>query len=88
MKTNLTEQEVLAGTWQKRSIHALWKKGQAKQTCKDVVRLCREKIRRAKLELNLGTTIKDDKNVCVITSTVKGGLRKISSFIGCRGKEL
>lgn len=66
---------------QKRSIHALWKKEQAKETCKDVVRLCREKIRRT----NLGTTIKDDKNVYAITSAVEGGIRKISSFTGCRG---
>lgn len=38
------------------------KKGQANQKAyKDVVRLCREKIRRAKLELNLATDIKDDE---------------------------
>ena len=47
----------------KRRLYDLWKKGQATQEdYKDVVRLCREKIRRAKaqLELNLATTIKDN----------------------------
>ncbi|KAF1590602.1 UNVERIFIED_CONTAM: hypothetical protein FQV16_0005669, partial [Eudyptes robustus] len=48
----------------KRRVHDLWNKGQATQhDYKDVVRLCREKIRRAKaqLELNLATAIKDNK---------------------------
>ncbi|KAK4826428.1 LOW QUALITY PROTEIN: hypothetical protein QYF61_008961 [Mycteria americana] len=45
----------------KRRVHDLWKKGQATQEdYKDVVRLCREKIRRAKawLEINLATAKK------------------------------
>ncbi|GAB0209753.1 hypothetical protein GRJ2_003441000 [Grus japonensis] len=49
---------------EKRRVYGLWKKGQATQgDYKDVVRLCREKIRRAKaqLELNLATVIKDNK---------------------------
>ena len=48
----------------KRRIYDLWKKGQATQEdYKDVVRLCREKIRRTKaqLELNLATAAKDNK---------------------------
>ncbi|KAK4818458.1 hypothetical protein QYF61_013664 [Mycteria americana] len=48
----------------KRRVHDLWKKGQAtREDYKDVVRLCREKIRSAKaqLELSLATTIKDNK---------------------------
>ncbi|GAB0186782.1 hypothetical protein GRJ2_001143500 [Grus japonensis] len=48
----------------KKRTYDLWKKGQASQEdYKDVVRLCREKIRRAKvqLELNLATVIKDNK---------------------------
>ncbi|KAK4828384.1 hypothetical protein QYF61_026122 [Mycteria americana] len=48
----------------KRRVYDLWKKGQATQKdYKDVVRLCRQKIRRAKaqLELNLTTAIKDNK---------------------------
>ena len=48
----------------KRRVYDLWKKGQATQEdYKDVVRLCREKIRRAKaqLELNLATAVKDNK---------------------------
>ncbi|GAB0181668.1 hypothetical protein GRJ2_000632100 [Grus japonensis] len=45
----------------KRRVYGLWEKGQAPQEdCKDVVRLHREKMRRAKvqLELNLATTVK------------------------------
>ncbi|KAK4826721.1 hypothetical protein QYF61_010974 [Mycteria americana] len=48
----------------KRRVDDLWKKGQATQEdYKGVARLCREKIRRAKaeLELNLATAIKDNK---------------------------
>ncbi|KAK4830698.1 LOW QUALITY PROTEIN: hypothetical protein QYF61_012867 [Mycteria americana] len=48
----------------KRRVYNLWKKGEATQEdYKDVVRLCREKIRRAKaqLDLNLATAIKDNK---------------------------
>ena len=48
----------------KRSVYDIWNKGQATQEdCKDVVRLYREKIRRAKaqLELNLATAVKDNK---------------------------
>ncbi|KAK4821440.1 hypothetical protein QYF61_020023 [Mycteria americana] len=48
----------------KRRVYDLWKKGQATQEdYKDVMRLCREKIRRAKdqLELNLATAVKDNK---------------------------
>ncbi|KAK4829944.1 hypothetical protein QYF61_007667 [Mycteria americana] len=48
----------------KRRVYNLWKKGQASQEdYKGVARLCREKIRRAKaeLELNLTTAIKDKK---------------------------
>ncbi|KAK4826152.1 hypothetical protein QYF61_005725 [Mycteria americana] len=48
----------------KRRVYDLWKKGQATQEdYKAVVRLCREKIRRAKaqLELNLATAIKNNK---------------------------
>jgi len=42
----------------------LWKKGQAPhQDYRDVMRLCREKIRRAEaqLEINLATAVKDNK---------------------------
>ncbi|KAK4817263.1 hypothetical protein QYF61_006462 [Mycteria americana] len=49
----------------KRRVYDLWKKGQATQEdYKGVARLCREKIRRAKaeLELNLAAAIKDNKN--------------------------
>ncbi|KAK4823211.1 hypothetical protein QYF61_027358 [Mycteria americana] len=48
----------------KRRVYDLWKKGRATQEdYKGVARLCREKIRRAKaeLELNLAAAIKDNK---------------------------
>ncbi|KAK4815560.1 hypothetical protein QYF61_004077 [Mycteria americana] len=48
----------------KRRVYDLWKKGQATQEdYKGVARLCREKIRRAKteLELNLAAAVKDNK---------------------------
>ncbi|KAK4832459.1 hypothetical protein QYF61_023506 [Mycteria americana] len=48
----------------KRRVYDLWKKGQASQEdYKGVARLCREKIRRAKaeLELNLAAAVKDNK---------------------------
>ncbi|KAK4815488.1 LOW QUALITY PROTEIN: hypothetical protein QYF61_003024 [Mycteria americana] len=62
-KTSLAEQRTLAGIQGKtKRVYDLWKKGQATQKdYKDVVRLCREKIKRpkARLELNLATaTIK------------------------------
>ncbi|KAF1534966.1 hypothetical protein FQV19_0007934, partial [Eudyptula minor] len=47
-----------------KKIYDLWKTGQATQEdYKDVMKLCREKIRRAKahLELNLATAVKDNK---------------------------
>ncbi|KAK4815431.1 hypothetical protein QYF61_002646 [Mycteria americana] len=49
----------------KRRVYDLWKKGQATQEdYKGVARLCREKTRRAKaeLELSLAAAIKDNKN--------------------------
>ncbi|KAK4815667.1 hypothetical protein QYF61_005413 [Mycteria americana] len=52
----------LAG--KKKRVYNLWKKGQATQEdYKDIMRLCREKIRRAKaqLERNLATAVKDNK---------------------------
>ncbi|KAK4827614.1 LOW QUALITY PROTEIN: hypothetical protein QYF61_019539 [Mycteria americana] len=48
----------------KRKVYDLWKKGRATQEdYKGVARLCREKIRRAKaeLELNLAAAVKDNK---------------------------
>ncbi|KAK4823577.1 LOW QUALITY PROTEIN: hypothetical protein QYF61_003581 [Mycteria americana] len=48
----------------KRRVYGLWKKGRATQEdYKGVARLCREKIRRAKaeLELNLAVAVKDNK---------------------------
>ncbi|KAK4830772.1 hypothetical protein QYF61_013261 [Mycteria americana] len=49
----------------KRRVYDLWKKGRATQEgYKGVARLCREKIRRAKaeLELSLAAAVKDNKN--------------------------
>ena len=49
---------------EKKRVYNLWKRGQATQEdYKDVARLCRDKIRKAKthLELNLATAVKDNK---------------------------
>ncbi|KAK4831824.1 hypothetical protein QYF61_019347 [Mycteria americana] len=49
----------------KRRVYGLWRKGQTSQEdYKGVARLCREKIRRAKaeLELSLAAAVKDNKN--------------------------
>ena len=51
---------------EKKRVYDLWKKGQATQEdYMDVMRLCREEIRRAKsqLELNLATAVKDNKKM-------------------------
>lgn len=51
-------------------VEDLWKKGKTTQEdCKDVMMLCREKIRRdtAQLELNLTTAIKTIKNIFINT---------------------
>ena len=61
---SLPEQRALVGTQEKRRVYKIWKKGQATQEDnKDVVKLCREKIRRTKaqLELDLATIIKNNK---------------------------
>ena len=49
---------------EKKEVYNLWKRGWATQEdYKDVARLCRDKIRKAKahLELNLATAVKDNK---------------------------
>jgi len=60
-KTILAEQRSLSGTQENRH---LWKKGQATQAdYKDVVRLCREKMTSAKVQLgfHLASAVKDNK---------------------------
>ncbi|KAK4810710.1 LOW QUALITY PROTEIN: hypothetical protein QYF61_007684, partial [Mycteria americana] len=59
-----SDHEMIEFLIRKRGVYDLWKKGQATQEdYKGVARLCREKIRRAKaeLELNLAAAIKDNK---------------------------
>ena len=59
----LVTQPFLGG---KKRVYNLWKKGRATQEdYKDVMRLCREKIRRAKAqqEINLATAVKDNKKM-------------------------
>jgi len=55
---------------------------------KDVVRLCRENIRRAKAELalNPATAVKDNKNISINTLTTKRGLRRISILYWAHGE--
>lgn len=47
---------------------------------KDIVRSCRKKIREAKaqLDINLATSIKDNKNIYINTLMAKGGSREMS----------
>ncbi|KAK4832555.1 LOW QUALITY PROTEIN: hypothetical protein QYF61_024055 [Mycteria americana] len=73
----------------KRRVYDLWKKGQTtREDYKDVVRLCREKIRRAKaqLELNVATAVKDNKTVSIKPLATKGGPRRISILYWMRGE--
>ncbi|KAF1544809.1 hypothetical protein FQV19_0013932, partial [Eudyptula minor] len=56
--------KLLLGLRKKRRVYCLWKKGQATQEeYRDLVRSCREEMRKAKaqLEHNLAAVIKDDK---------------------------
>lgn len=49
---------------EKRGVYDLWEKGKATQEdSKDIMRLCREKIRRSKAQqkFNLATAVKDIK---------------------------
>jgi len=55
--------EILLGLRKKRRVYLSWKRGQATQEAyRDLVRSCREKIRKAKaqLELSLATAVRDD----------------------------
>ncbi len=73
---------------EKKRVYGLWKKGQATQEdYKDVVRLCREKIRRAKaqLELNLATVIKDNKNVSLAKK--RRPKENLHPFLDARGEK-
>jgi len=61
---SLAEQRTLSRTQEKRRVYVLWKKGQATQEdYKNIMRLCREKIRRTKaqLEFSLATAMKGKK---------------------------
>ncbi|KAK4807040.1 hypothetical protein QYF61_018381 [Mycteria americana] len=56
--------ELLLGLRKKRRVYHFWQKGQATQEeYRDLVKSCREKIRKAKaeLELNLATVVRDNK---------------------------
>ena len=72
----------------KRKVYGLWKSGQATyDDYRHVVKLCREKIRKAKaqLELNLATKAKENSkcfykhiNIIINTLTARGRLGRIS----------
>ena len=50
--------------WKKKRVYVLWKKGQATQgDYKEVAKVCREEVRKAKaqLELRLATAVKENK---------------------------
>ena len=66
---------------EKKRIYLLWKKGRAtRKEYKEVVKMCREKIRKAKaqLELNLAAGVKGNKKLFTSISTVRGGPGRIS----------
>lgn len=67
---------------EKKNLLSLKKDQVTQENYKDVVRLCREKVKRAKaqLELNLATARYDNKNVSINALAVKGQLRRISSL--------
>ena len=72
----------------KKNVYDLWKEGQVMQEdCKDVVRLCRGKISRAKaqLELNLGSVMKDNKKQFYKYISIKSWAKDNPSFLECRG---
>lgn len=89
-KTSLVEQGTFAGTKAgKKRVCNIWKKGQMTQEeYKDIVRSCRENIRKAKaqLELNLASAVKSNKKYFhKYTNNRKEGQKECPSFIGCRG---
>ena len=64
-----------------RKVCGLWKSGQAtSEDYRYVVKLCREKIRKAKaqLELNLDAKGRTTMNISINTSTARRGLGRIS----------
>lgn len=82
-KSGLANRQIWLELRKKMRIYDLWRKGEAAQDYKDVMRLCKEKIRSVKVQLEhiLATTIKDNRNVSINTLSTKEGPRKIS-FIG------
>ena len=57
-------QELLLNLWKKKRVCVLWKKGQATWgDYKEVAKVCREEVRKAKaqLELRLATAVKENK---------------------------
>ena len=57
-------QELVLRLWQKKRVYVLWKKGQTTWgDYKEVAKVCREEVRKAKahLELRLATAVKETK---------------------------
>ena len=78
--------ELLLGLRKKRGVYYFWKKGQAiPEGYRDLVRSCREKIRKAKLqlELNLATIERDNKSCFYkyINNNKKRAKEKLHSFL-------
>jgi len=80
----------LLGLRKKRRVDHLWKKGQATQEeYRGLVRWCREEIRKAKAQLQLGlaTVVRDNKKTTLqIHQQQKEGQGKSPSLIGCEGE--
>jgi len=80
--------ELLLELRRKRRVYQFRKKGQVTQEgYRDLVRSCREKIRKAKaqLELNLATVVRDNKKCFTTTLTTKREPRRISTPYWIRG---
>ena len=75
--------------WEKNRVYYLWKKVQATwEEYKEVTKICREKIREAKaqLELNLATVVKDDKIFLYkYVNSKKGTKKSLHPFLNVVG---
>lgn len=85
-----TNREILLRCQEKKRIYLPWKKGQATQEeYEEVARICKEKIIKAKaqLEIDLATTVKDNKKLFYKYTNskrrTKENLHTSPSFTGC-----
>ena len=63
-KTCVDELGIIVETLKKKRVYVLWKKGQATWgDCKEIAKVCKEEVRKAKAqpELRLATAVKENK---------------------------